>query len=190
MFEGAYQQMTIFQSIGQRLNDASFVKIPFLMKCSHCAAGLGVGLYSCQQRSTASMSYPAYLAATLMVALLRRFPFFVRKNSTPATTAFLGVFGDVAEGSVDFSILLDLSFSFAVQGSPVTLMSLLPSSFIVNRTPSITSSLLTPGVLKWCANLLFSCRFCKSCCCCCGVPLVAVGVGGAETGVAFTRVRF
>jgi hypothetical protein len=44
IFEGAYQQMTMFQSIGQRLKDANFDKIPFLMKCSHCAAGLGVGL--------------------------------------------------------------------------------------------------------------------------------------------------
>jgi hypothetical protein len=44
MFEGAYQQMTMFQSIGQRLNSANIDKIPFLMKCSHCAAGFGVGL--------------------------------------------------------------------------------------------------------------------------------------------------
>lgn len=44
----------------------------------------------------------AYLEAALMVALLRRFPFLVRKNSTPATTAFLGVRGDVAEGSIGY----------------------------------------------------------------------------------------
>jgi hypothetical protein len=37
MFEGAYQQMTMFQSIGQRLNSANIDKIPFLMKCSRRA---------------------------------------------------------------------------------------------------------------------------------------------------------
>ena len=42
VFKGAYQQMTMFESI--RLKGVRFDKIPFLIKCSHCAAGLGVGL--------------------------------------------------------------------------------------------------------------------------------------------------
>lgn len=83
----------------------------------------------------------AYFKAALMVALLRRFPFLVRKNSTPATTAFLGVRGDVAEGSI---ILAVIGFPLACPlmcDSPVTLMSLLPSSFMEKRTPSIVNSL-------------------------------------------------
>lgn len=85
----------------------------------------------------------AYFEAALMVALLRRFPFFVRKNSTPATTAFLGVRGDVAEGSVGDVVIPVSHYSScsAMRDSPVTRTSLLPSSFIEKRTPSMVNSL-------------------------------------------------